>query len=112
MSPGDEQVKSALQFEIYEVFAQMEGGSAHEHQFSLVADSPAMALTLARENFLRRRQVVSVWVVRRQDIVEQRTDDDLLYRLPKTYRETGDYRYLVEKWRKYGKRALTPDTMT
>lgn len=111
MAPGDEQVKSALDFEIYEVFAQVEGGGAHVHQFSLVADSPAMALTLARENFLRRRQVASVWVVRRRDIVQQGADDDLLYRLPKPYRETGDYRYLIDKWRKYGEQALTPETM-
>jgi ring-1,2-phenylacetyl-CoA epoxidase subunit PaaB len=98
---------------IYEVFAKVSEAGSYEHQFSLLAGSPEMALVLARENFLRRRDVHGVWVVPRDAITRAPADDpDLLYRLPKSYREVSDYQYLADKWRRYHQRAITPDTMT
>lgn len=99
-------------FEAYEVFAQTAQSGAFEHQFSLLAGSAEMAIALARENFLRRREIFGLWVVRRADIVAAPLDDeDLLFRLPKSYREVDDYRYLIDKWRRYQQKAMTPESM-
>ena len=104
--------KPRREFDIYEVFAKTTENGAHEHQFSLLAASPEMALTLARENFLRRRAVWGLWVVRRQDITQAPPDEpDQFFRLPKGYREVSDYQYLAAKWRRYQQQAMTPDTM-
>lgn len=98
--------------DIYEVFTQKDPSSPHEHQFSLLAMSPRMALTLAQENFLRRRTAVSVWVVRRDHITKTGPDEQrCLERLPKPYRSTEDYKYLIAKWRKYRQVPMTPDNM-
>lgn len=99
-------------FEAYEVFAQTAQSGAFEHQFSLLAGSAEMAIALARENFLRRREIFGLWVVRRADIVAAPLDDEnLLFRLPKSYREVDDYRYLIDKWRRYQQKAMTPESM-
>lgn len=100
------------EFEVYEVFAKTTENGTHEHQFSLLAASSEMALTLARENFLRRRAIYGLWVVRRADIVKAPAEEtDLFFRLPKPYREVSDYQYLGAKWRQYQQPAMTPDTM-
>lgn len=110
MPQGD---RERLEYHVYEVFAKTGENGSHEHQFSLLASSPDLALALAQENFLRRREVQSVWVVRRDHIHKSAPDDpDELFRLPKTYRETSDYRYLVERWRRYRQEALNSESMT
>ncbi len=95
---------------VYEVFAQTSERGTVEWQASLLAGSPAMALMLARENFLRRREIFDLWVVPRDAIARAKGADDF-FRLPKTYREVSDYQYLVGKWRQYHQQAMTPDTM-
>lgn len=95
---------------VYEVFAQTSERGAVEWQASLQAGSPAIALMLARENFLRRREIFDLWVVPR-DAIARAAGPDELFRLPKTYREVSDYQYLVAKWRQYHQQAMTPDTM-
>jgi ring-1,2-phenylacetyl-CoA epoxidase subunit PaaB len=99
-----------IDFEVYEIFAKTSPDGGMEHQFSLLARSPRMALLLARENFLRRRTVYAMWAVRREDIFA--SADLSLERLAKPYREASDYRYLVAKWRRYHQEAMTPDRMT
>lgn len=99
-------------FDIYEVFAQTDPLAAHEHQFSLLASSPEMALTLAQENFLRRRTIYSIWVVPRTAITKSTlADRPRFQRLSKTYRSTEDYKYLVAKWRKYRQSPMSTDNL-
>lgn len=99
-------------FEVYEVFAQTDPTSPHEHQFSLLASSPEMALTLAQENFLRRKTIHSIWVVPRTAVTKSSPHDrERFRRLAKTYRLTDDYRYLIEKWRKYRQSPMGPDNL-
>ncbi|MCL6561975.1 MAG: 1,2-phenylacetyl-CoA epoxidase subunit B [Firmicutes bacterium] len=101
-----------LTFDIYEVFAQTDPLAPHQHQFSLLASSPEMALALAQENFLRRREIYSIWVVRRDAITQSGPAERArFYRRKKGYRTTEDYRYLVEKWRRYKQQPMTPETM-
>jgi ring-1,2-phenylacetyl-CoA epoxidase subunit PaaB len=102
-------------YEVYEVFAQTTAAGPYQHQASLIAASPEMALVLARENFLRRRLIFGIWVVPRSHIAAAPSlgeDPDWLFRLPKTYREVSDYRDLVDRWRRHRQRAMTPETMT
>jgi ring-1,2-phenylacetyl-CoA epoxidase subunit PaaB len=56
------------QWETYEVFHQSKRGEPHEHVGSVHAPDPQMALQLARDQFARRLQCVSLWVVRTRDI--------------------------------------------
>ena len=95
---------------VYEVFAQTSERGMVEWQSSLQAGSPAMALALARENFLRRREIFDLWVVPR-DAITRAEGTEELFRLPKPYREVSDYQYLAAKWRQYHQQAMTPDTM-
>lgn len=105
-------IEEATSYEVYEIFARTSPDGSYVHEFSLLAGSPEMALTLARENFLRRRPCYGVWAVRREDIAKPDADDrDLYFRQPKSYREVSDYRYLVDKWRRYRQQAMTRDTM-
>lgn len=102
-------------YEIYEVFAQTTAAGPFQHQASLQAASPDMALVLARENFLRRRLIYGVWVVPRSHIATAPSpveDPDWFFRMPKTYREVSDYRDLVERWRRHRQSAMTSETMT
>ncbi len=69
-----------------------------------------MALMLARESFLRRREIFVLWVVP-GDAIARAERTDKLFRLAKTYREVSDYLYLVAKWRQYHQQAMTPETM-
>ncbi|MBX5466205.1 MAG: 1,2-phenylacetyl-CoA epoxidase subunit B [Firmicutes bacterium] len=101
-----------LTFDVYEVFAQTDPLGPHQHQFSLLASSPEMAMALAQENFLRRREIYSIWVVRRDQIVKSGPKErERFYRLKKSYRLTEDYRYLADKWRRYRQAPMTPETM-
>jgi ring-1,2-phenylacetyl-CoA epoxidase subunit PaaB len=98
---------------VYEVFAQLTEGGPFEQQFSVVADSPELALVLAQENMLRRRPLYGLWVVPRTAIRSAPwIESGSAGRLPKTYRETAGYRDLVARWRRYQQEAITPDSMT
>ncbi len=96
-----------LEFDVYEVFAQTEVMGHHVHEFSLLASSADMALSLAQQNFLRRAEIVSIWVVRRDQIAkstpQQRKQFD---RLEKAYRMKQSYRGLADKWRRYKENPL------
>ncbi len=98
-----------LGFDAYEVFAQTDSMRPHEHQFSLLAPNPEMALTLAKENFLRRSNITSIWVVRRDHIVKSQPADRAQFaRLDKSYRMKQSYSGLADTWRKYKTMPLPP----
>lgn len=88
-------------FFIYEVFSQKNVSSAFVHQFSLLAPNAEVALTMARENFLRREPCFNLWVVKRDDIHGLAPEErPLLERLDnKSYRETKGYGDLQARWR-------------
>ncbi|MGO0062943.1 1,2-phenylacetyl-CoA epoxidase subunit PaaB [Brevibacillus fluminis] len=95
------QVNPNESFLIFEVFSQKNPTSSFVHQFSLLAPNKEVAMTMARENFLRREPCINLWVVQREDIhvlpVEERP---LLQRLDnKSYRETKGYGDLQSRWR-------------
>ncbi len=98
-----------LEFDVYEVFAQTDAMSHHVHQFSLLASSEDMALTLAQENFFRRSEVLSIWVVRR-DYIGRMTvkSPPASQQVDKSYRLKQSYGGLTEKWRRYKEQPLPP----
>ncbi|CEH30500.1 phenylacetate-CoA oxygenase [Aneurinibacillus migulanus] len=95
------QLHDKKEFSIYEVFSQKNPTSGFVHQFSLLASDHEVAMTMARENFLRREPVVNIWVVKREDIyVLPPEERQYLERLDnKAYRETKGYGELPSKWR-------------
>jgi ring-1,2-phenylacetyl-CoA epoxidase subunit PaaB len=92
--------------EIYEVFSQADHQSPFQHQFSLAAPNAGLALTLARENFLRRAEAVRLWVVPRSAVSV--LDLTGMKRTDKPYRESEGYAYLADKWRKYRQAPIDP----
>ena len=86
----------------YEVFSRGRGRAPLQHQFSLLAPNKEMALMMAQENFMRREEVVDVWVVAREDIRSMTSEERQKWtqRLDnKDYRTTRGYGYLRAKWR-------------
>lgn len=90
-------------FPVFEVFSQKTSTSPFVHQFSLLAPNHEAAMSMARENFLRRDPVVNLWVVKREDIyVLPPEERDYLERIDnKAYRETRGYGDLQSKWRQH-----------
>lgn len=73
-----------------------------QHQFSLLAPNKEMAMLMAQENFMRREEVIDVWVVRQSDIRKMTSEErqGLTNRLDnKEYRTTKGYGYLRQKWK-------------
>lgn len=60
---------------LYEVFVRARRGLEHRHVGSLRAQDAEMALQYAREIYTRRREGVSLWVVRSSDIVASQEED-------------------------------------
>jgi len=77
------------QWETYEVFHQSRRGKPHEHVGSVHAPDPEMALQMARDQFARRLECVSIWVVRSSDITQtDYQDPDFFSRsFDKSYRD-------------------------
>ncbi|CAM3410863.1 MULTISPECIES: 1,2-phenylacetyl-CoA epoxidase subunit PaaB [Brevibacillus] len=93
-------------FFIYEVFSQKNVTASFAHQFSLLAPNKEVALTMARENFLRREPCFNLWVVKRDDIFGLTPEErPFLERLDnKSYRETKGYGDLQSRWRQHKER--------
>src|SRR5699024_7299996 len=81
------------EYEVFEVFVRKKKTDAHVHVGSLNAPSPDIALTTARENFLRRENAVNLWVVPRGEIHETPCDegDWFARELDRKYREVSGY---------------------
>jgi len=61
---------------VYEVFLKRDGKEEFRHAGSLEAANAELALVLARENYARRAEGRSMWLVDRDHLVE--ADDDFL----------------------------------
>lgn len=86
----------------YEVFSKKNAKTPLQHQFSLLAPNEEMALMMAQENFMRRENVLDVWVVERSNIRSMTSEErqEWTNRLNnKDYRTTKGYGYLAKKWR-------------
>ncbi len=83
--------------EIYEVFRRGGYKDAFEHCGSVIASDPEMALLLAKECFLRRREGQHLWVVKRSDIHSFRDESLLEVAGDKEYRFASAYRDVVGK---------------
>ncbi len=83
--------------EIYEVFRRAGYKDSFEHCGSVIASDPEMALLLAKECFLRRREGQHLWVVRRADIHSFRDESLLEVAGDKDYRFNSGYRDVVTK---------------
>jgi ring-1,2-phenylacetyl-CoA epoxidase subunit PaaB len=79
--------------ETWEVFRRHGHKQAFEHVGTVTAPDPEMALLLAKECFVRRREGEHLWIVNRADIHSFK-DETLLeisadksYRFPEAYRD-------------------------
>jgi ring-1,2-phenylacetyl-CoA epoxidase subunit PaaB len=91
---------SDTQWELYEVFHQKARGEHHVHVGAVHANSPEMALILAKEQYARRMACVNLWVVRARDIhASEYADSDMFdHATDKSYREAYGYK-VVKKVR-------------
>ena len=91
--------------EIYEVFRRAGHKESFEHCGSVIASDPDMALLMAKECFLRRREGNHLWVTRRADIHSFRDESLLEVAGEKEYRFASGYRDVVAKREKARARA-------
>ena len=79
---------------LWEVFIRSQHGLAHKHVGSLHAPDSTMAIKSARDAYTRRKEGVSIWVVRSSDVTASNPSeksslfepaDDKLYRHPTFY---------------------------
>lgn len=84
---------SDTQWETYEVFHQSRRGKPHEHVGAVHAPDADMALQLARDQFARRMECVSLWVVRSSDITKTNYQDPAFFSriFDKSYRDPKDF---------------------
>ena len=91
--------------DVYEVFRRSGHKDPFEHCGAVIAPDPQMALLMAKECFLRRREGQHLWVVRRSD-VHSFSDESLLeIAADKSYRFASAYRDVVKKREKARARA-------
>lgn len=90
-------------YSIFEVFSQKNPMASFMHQFSLLAPNHEIALTMARENFLRREPCYNIWVVKRADVFGLSSEErQYLERLDnKNYREMKGYSDIQSRWRNF-----------
>jgi ring-1,2-phenylacetyl-CoA epoxidase subunit PaaB len=81
----------------YEVFRRSGHKSPFEHCGAVIAPDPELALLLAKEQFLRRREGEHLWVVRRSDIHSFKDESLLDIGADKSYRFASAYRDVVGK---------------
>ena len=79
---------------LWEVFIRSQHGLAHKHVGSLHAPDTEMAIKNARDAYTRRKEGVSIWVVRSSDVTASSPGekaslfepaDDKVYRHPTFY---------------------------
>jgi ring-1,2-phenylacetyl-CoA epoxidase subunit PaaB len=89
-------------YQVYEVFSRRGNKAPMQHQFSLLAPNREMAMIMAQENFMRREEVIDVWVVKQSDIRKMTSEErqNMTNRIDnKEYRTTKGYGYLRQKWK-------------
>jgi ring-1,2-phenylacetyl-CoA epoxidase subunit PaaB len=91
--------------DVYEVFRRTGHKDPFEHSGSVTAPDSEMALMMAKECFLRRREGEHLWVVRRSDIHSFEDETLLEIAAEKSYRFASAYRDVVDK-RKAAKRRV------
>jgi ring-1,2-phenylacetyl-CoA epoxidase subunit PaaB len=91
--------------ETYEVFRRSGHKSPFEHCGTVIAPDPDMALMLAKECFLRRREGDHLWVARRSDIHSFADESILDIAADKSYRFAQAYRDVVSKRERARRRA-------
>jgi ring-1,2-phenylacetyl-CoA epoxidase subunit PaaB len=83
------------QWRVFEVFHQSRRGEPHVHVGAVHAPDPEMALMLARDQFARRLECVSLWVVPTDQITSTSYEDAEAWFEPatdKSYREASGFR--------------------
>jgi ring-1,2-phenylacetyl-CoA epoxidase subunit PaaB len=83
--------------QVYEVFRRGGHKNPFEHCGAVIAPDGDMALLMAKECFLRRREGEHLWVVRRSDIHSFKDESLLDIAADKTYRFASAYRDVVKK---------------
>ena len=83
--------------EVYEVFRRLGHKEPYEHCGAVIAPDSDMALIMAKECFLRRREGHHLWVVRRSDIHSFKDESLLEIAADKSYRFAEGYRDVVAK---------------
>jgi ring-1,2-phenylacetyl-CoA epoxidase subunit PaaB len=91
--------------ETYEVFRRAGHKEPFTHAGTVIAPDPEMALLLAKECFLRRREGDRLWVVRRADVHSFADENLLELAADKSYRFASDYRDVVSKRERARRRA-------
>lgn len=91
--------------QVYEVFRRGGHKDPFEHCGAVIAPDGDMALLMAKECFLRRREGEHLWVVRRSDIHSFKDESLLDIAADKTYRFASAYRDVVKKRELARKRA-------
>jgi len=80
---------------LFEIFIRSKRGLDHRHVGSLHAEDSQQALDYARDVYLRRREGVSIWVVRSSDITASQESDVASFYDPmddKPYRHATHYK--------------------
>ncbi|MGH2818878.1 MAG: 1,2-phenylacetyl-CoA epoxidase subunit B [Actinomycetota bacterium] len=83
--------------DVYEVFKRSGHKDPFEHAGSVTAPDPDLALLLAKECFLRRREGEHLWVMRRADIHSFKDESLLEIAADKSYRFPDAYRDIIDK---------------
>lgn len=91
--------------DVYEVFRRAGHKEPFEHCGAVMAPDPEMALLVAKECFVRRREGQHLWVVRRSDIHSFKDESLLDIAADKSYRFASAYRDVVSKRDRARKRA-------
>jgi ring-1,2-phenylacetyl-CoA epoxidase subunit PaaB len=91
--------------DVYEVFKRSGHKEPFAHAGSVIAPDSDMALIMAKECFLRRREGEHLWVTRRSDIHSFSDESLLEIAADKSYRFPEAYRDVVVKREKAKERA-------
>jgi ring-1,2-phenylacetyl-CoA epoxidase subunit PaaB len=91
--------------DVYEVFRRGGHKEPFEHCGAVMAPDSEMALLVAKECFVRRREGEHLWVVRRSDIHSFKDESLLDIAADKSYRFAAAYRDVVSKRDRARKRA-------
>jgi ring-1,2-phenylacetyl-CoA epoxidase subunit PaaB len=91
--------------DVYEVFRRAGHKEPFEHCGTVTAPDPDLALLLAKECFVRRREGEHLWVVRRADIHSFSDESLLEIAADKSYRFASAYRDVVQKRERARERA-------